>query len=106
MNGGIHLLLPYAAGHLGYALALSGQPQQGAALLRDVIAQSKMRRFVAYLSRWTSMLGEAELLSGDVAAAARSAAEALALATRYGEAGNRAAAEALVAAISAETAAR
>jgi DNA-binding SARP family transcriptional activator len=100
-EGDIHLLLPYAAGHLGYALALAGNPAEGTAVLGEVIAQSTLRRFVAYLSRWTSMLGEAQLLAGDHDGAAQAAAGAFELAQRYGERGNAGWADALAAAVAA-----
>jgi hypothetical protein len=101
VSDGIYLLLPYAAGHLGWALAATGRAPQGAALLQDVITQAKARRFVAYLSRWVSMRGEALAAIGDIDGAADAAHEAIELADRYGERSNRAWAEALAATVAA-----
>jgi len=85
-------LQPWAVlGRLGYALALSGRPQEGRSLLEEVVrsatTMSAMGMGRAMQLAW---LGEACLIEGRFDEAARHGLEALTLAQRHQERGHEA----------------
>jgi tetratricopeptide (TPR) repeat protein len=70
---------------LGYAYALNGEPERGAALLEQVVQDSNASRCHTRLSLRIANLAEAELLAGNQERASDLADRALSLAERYGE---------------------
>jgi tetratricopeptide (TPR) repeat protein len=80
----------YVAYHLGYALALSGRPEEGVPMLEKTVALAESSGFVARHSLRLACLGEAYLLAGRTADAAAVTARALALAREHNERGNQA----------------
>jgi class 3 adenylate cyclase/tetratricopeptide (TPR) repeat protein len=77
---------------LGQCMVTLDRKEDGLALLEEGVRLSDEVGIKAYLSRWTTLLGEGFLATGDVSRAADIAERALALARAHGEQGHEAAA--------------
>ena len=77
---------------LGQCMAALDRKEEGLALLEEGVRLSDEVGVRAYLARWTTLLAEGLLASGDVPRAAEVGERALALARAHGERGHEAAA--------------
>ncbi|HEX3175998.1 MAG TPA: adenylate/guanylate cyclase domain-containing protein [Methylomirabilota bacterium] len=81
---------PVAAALLGSTLVALDRKDDGHALLHDAIRRAEALGVMAYLARWTVLLGEALLARGDAAGALATADRAIALSLAHGERGHEA----------------
>jgi predicted ATPase/class 3 adenylate cyclase len=86
---------------LGRCLVALERKDEGLALLEEGVRLSDQVGVKAYLARWTTLLGEGVLATGDTVRAAEIAERALALARAHGERGHEAAALRLLAELAA-----
>ena len=79
--------IPWATALHGYALALSGQPQEGCAVLTAGLQEADRLRFFFGHSQWVAWLAHAHLLAGQIDEAHHRADEALRLSRVRGQRG-------------------
>ena len=80
----------FVALHLGYALALAGQPERGIPILEQTVEMAESKGFVARHSLRLAYAGEAYLIAGRGSEAATAGSRALALARKHQERANEA----------------
>ena len=80
----------YVALHLGYGLALSDQPAEGIAMLKQSVNIAETRGFVARHALRLAYLGEAYMIAGRIEDATETASNALKLAQEHDEQANQA----------------
>jgi transcriptional regulator with AAA-type ATPase domain/tetratricopeptide (TPR) repeat protein len=84
---GIPTWFPWAASLRGYALALSGEPDEGCRLIERALQRAVALPFLFGHSQWVAWLAHAHLLGGRVDEAERRADEALRLSRQRGTRG-------------------
>jgi tetratricopeptide (TPR) repeat protein len=81
---------PVVAATLGATLVALDRKDDGRALLRDGVRRAEALGVMAYLARWTTLLGEALLAADDIGGARAAADRAIELSLAHGERGHEA----------------
>ena len=79
--------IPWATALRGYALALSGRPEEGCTVLEGGLEEADRLRFFFGHSQWVAWLAQAHLMAGQMGKARHRADEALALSRGRGQRG-------------------
>jgi tetratricopeptide (TPR) repeat protein len=79
--------IPWATALRGYALALSGRPEEGCTVLAGGLEEADRLRFFFGHSQWVAWLAQAHLMAGQMDEARRRGEEALRLSRERGQRG-------------------